>query len=179
MHDIETGFYLAKIKQIVVFADGEGWFLFELTISLKVEGQTHSIKYLQPSWKIKDIYADFFGTTATNFNDWYQLRYQEVIIFLQESEDPQIIEIVSNNYLEKYLIGGEKMSNNLTLDSLDQYPEILNPKILAEYLGIAYSKSLCLVRSGAIPCVKVGRHYKIPKSGLIQWLNQPGYREYL
>jgi len=45
--------------------------------------------------------------------------------------------------------------------------------MLANYLGIAYSKALELSRSGDLPCIKVGNHYKIPKAGFIQWLNHP------
>lgn len=62
---------------------------------------------------------------------------------------------------------------------LEDLPDILTPKMLADYLGIAYSKALELSRSGDLPCVKVGNHYKIPKAGFIQWLNQPGFHEYL
>lgn len=71
------------------------------------------------------------------------------------------------------------MPNSSTNDTLEQIPDIINPRFIAQYLGIGYSKALALVRSGAIPCLKVGNHYKIPKAGFIQWLHQPGCREYL
>lgn len=63
--------------------------------------------------------------------------------------------------------------------SLDTYPDILNPKMLADYLGISYAKALSLAKSGLIPCIRLGNHYKVPKIGLINWLKQPGYREFL
>lgn len=63
--------------------------------------------------------------------------------------------------------------------NLNQLPEVLNPKIVAAYLNIGYAKALELIKSGSIPCLKVGNHYKIPKKGFVQWLEEPGYREFL
>ncbi|MDD4753755.1 MAG: excisionase family DNA-binding protein [Desulfitobacteriaceae bacterium] len=71
------------------------------------------------------------------------------------------------------------MSNSATNETLEQIPEILNPRFIAQYLGIGYSKALKLVSSGAMPCIKVGNHYKIPRAGFIEWLHKPGCREYL
>lgn len=71
------------------------------------------------------------------------------------------------------------MPESFNKNSLEQYPDILSPQIIAKYLNISYSKALELSKSGSMPCLKVGNHYKIPKAGFIQWLNQPGYREYL
>jgi len=62
---------------------------------------------------------------------------------------------------------------------LDSYPDILTPKMLAAFLGINYAKALELVKSGAITCIRLGNHYKIPKNCLLNWLEQPGYREFL
>lgn len=62
---------------------------------------------------------------------------------------------------------------------LEQIPEIIDPRFIAQYLGIGYSKALNLVKSGALPCIKVGNHYKIPRAGFVEWLHQPGCRHYL
>lgn len=71
------------------------------------------------------------------------------------------------------------MSNQSPPVSLDDFPDILNPKMIAEYLGISYSRALALIKLGEIPCLKVGNHYKVPKLGFVIWLEEPGYREYL
>jgi hypothetical protein len=49
----------------------------------------------------------------------------------------------------------------LSKPSLENYPEILDPKMLSEYLNIGYAKALALVKGEAIPSMKLGNHYKI------------------
>jgi excisionase family DNA binding protein len=71
------------------------------------------------------------------------------------------------------------MTETLPKVSLDDYPDILNPKMVAEYLGISYGKALGLIKLDLMPCLKVGNIYKIPKSGFVKWLEEPGYREFL
>lgn len=70
------------------------------------------------------------------------------------------------------------MSDCIIDSCLDTYPDILNPKMISDYLGIGYAKALELVKSGAIPCIRLGNHYKIPKKCLVNWLEEPGYREF-
>jgi excisionase family DNA binding protein len=70
------------------------------------------------------------------------------------------------------------LNKTLSKPSLENYPEILDPKMLSEYLNIGYAKALALVKSGAIPTMKIGNHYKISKECLNDWLNQPGYRKF-
>ncbi len=62
--------------------------------------------------------------------------------------------------------------------SLEEYPDILTAKELAAFLGLSYSKTLELCKSGNIPCIRVGHVFKIPKMALSNWLSEPGYREY-
>lgn len=69
-----------------------------------------------------------------------------------------------------------EVSTRINLEAL---PNILTPKMVAEYLDISYSKALALIKLGTIPCLKVGNHYKIPKIGFGIWLDKPGYREFL
>ena len=62
---------------------------------------------------------------------------------------------------------------------MDNYPEIMNPKMVAHYLGIGYSKALTLVKSGAVPCIKIGNSYKVSKEQFKLLLNEPGLRKVL
>jgi len=72
-----------------------------------------------------------------------------------------------------------RLIKTLSNTSLEKYPEILDSKMLSEYFNIGYAKVLTLVKSRAIPTMKIGNHYKISKVCLNDWLNQPGYREIL
>lgn len=74
---------------------------------------------------------------------------------------------------------GGNMLNNSFESPVVNYPDVLGPKHVSEILGVGYSKALELVKSGAIPCVRIGNHYKISKNSLVEWLEKPGYREYL
>jgi len=58
-------------------------------------------------------------------------------------------------------------------------PAIISPKIIAKYLGIGYVKALGLVKSGDIPCVKIGNSYKVSRHLFLLWLEQPGLRKVL
>lgn len=71
------------------------------------------------------------------------------------------------------------MTSTIPNLDLEQYPEILCPKMVAAYLDIGYGKALSLIKTGQIPCLKVGNHYKIPRVGFKAWLEKPGYRELL
>lgn len=65
------------------------------------------------------------------------------------------------------------------LHDLDSYPEILNPKQIAKYLGIGYVKALRLLKSGSIPCVQIGNAYKVSRKQFESWLLEPGMRRFL
>ncbi|RYD02620.1 hypothetical protein N752_25160 [Desulforamulus aquiferis] len=62
---------------------------------------------------------------------------------------------------------------------LDSYPEVMNAKMVAEYLDIGYVKALSLLKSGSIPCVRIGNAYKTTRIAVESWLHVPGYREIL
>ncbi|SEO97308.1 helix-turn-helix domain-containing protein [Propionispora vibrioides] len=40
----------------------------------------------------------------------------------------------------------------------------------AQYLGIGINTAYNLVNNKIIPCIKIGRQFRIPKSGLDEWL---------
>ena len=65
------------------------------------------------------------------------------------------------------------------LNTLQGYPEIMNPKMISEYLNIGYVKTLSLLKTGTIPCIRIGNAFKIPKKSLIAWLEEPGLRKLL
>ncbi|OPY55789.1 MAG: hypothetical protein A4E55_02377 [Pelotomaculum sp. PtaU1.Bin035] len=58
-------------------------------------------------------------------------------------------------------------------------PDILSPRMISAYLGIGYVKALAMVKSGAVPCIKIGNAYKVPKELFRAWLNEPGFRKVL
>lgn len=64
-----------------------------------------------------------------------------------------------------------------TMKTLDMYssifkdvPDIVNVHEMATLLGIGLTLAYSLVKSGIIPCRKVGREYKIAKFSLIKFL---------
>ena len=50
------------------------------------------------------------------------------------------------------------------------YPDLVNIQELKEMLGIGVNLAYRLVRNNAIPSIKVGREYKIPKRNIIAYL---------
>lgn len=67
----------------------------------------------------------------------------------------------------------------MNTSNLSSYPEIMSAKMISEYLDIGYVKALNLLKTGAIPCIRIGNSFKIPKKSLITWLDEPGLREIL
>lgn len=41
---------------------------------------------------------------------------------------------------------------------------------MAQYIGIGLNKAYELVNSKRLPCLKIGRTYRIPKAALDEWL---------
>lgn len=62
---------------------------------------------------------------------------------------------------------------------LTDYPEMMTPAMLSQYLDINYVKALELVKSGAFPVLKIGNVFKIPKGAFHDWLLLPGLKEVL
>ncbi len=46
---------------------------------------------------------------------------------------------------------------------------------LSEYLKVPKSTLYKLVRSGSVPCVKVGKHWRFHKDAIDAWLAQQNY----
>lgn len=65
------------------------------------------------------------------------------------------------------------------MHNLDTLPDILDPKMISQYLGIGYAKALELVKKGFFPVIRVGNGFKVPKHSFAAWLEQPGLRKVL
>lgn len=62
-----------------------------------------------------------------------------------------------------------KVSNqDMTFQS---YPDVLNVKDLQNALEIGRLGAYKLLKSGALPCFKIGNTYKIPKAALIEYVD--------
>ena len=50
------------------------------------------------------------------------------------------------------------------------YPDVVTVSQLKEMLSIGYNQAYALVRSGAIPSIKIGKEYRIVKSSIIDFV---------
>lgn len=57
------------------------------------------------------------------------------------------------------------------------YPEILTAKMIAQILGIGYSKALHTIQYGQMHYIKIGNTYRVPKQSFIKWLFEKERRE--
>lgn len=65
------------------------------------------------------------------------------------------------------------------MKTIEDMPEILNVKMICNYLGIGYTKGLNLVKYGGLDYIKIGNTYRITKKAFEQWLFTEGKREVL
>ena len=59
------------------------------------------------------------------------------------------------------------------MQSLREYPEIMTPKNIAEYMNISYAKALHLLKYSTIPSIKIGHIFKVSRNVFEIWLNEP------
>lgn len=57
------------------------------------------------------------------------------------------------------------------------YPEILTAKMIAQILGIGYTKALHTIQYGEMQYIKIGNTYRVPKQSFIEWLFEKDKRE--
>lgn len=57
------------------------------------------------------------------------------------------------------------------------YPEILTVKMIAQILGIGYTKALHTIQYGEMQYIKIGNTYRVPKQSFIEWLFEKHKRE--
>ncbi|MBM7702851.1 helix-turn-helix domain-containing protein [Metabacillus iocasae] len=57
------------------------------------------------------------------------------------------------------------------MNSLDQYPDVLNVDDIQEILGIGRRQAYELVSSGQFHTVRVGKRIKILKAVFVRWLD--------
>jgi excisionase family DNA binding protein len=55
---------------------------------------------------------------------------------------------------------------------LEQYEDVLTVTELQEILGIGRNKAYSLLQSGAIPSVRIGKKWRIPKDAVLHYLGQ-------
>lgn len=56
------------------------------------------------------------------------------------------------------------------MKTLESYPDVLDARMIAEYLSIGYVKALNLVKYGGIPYLKIGNTYRVAKRNFEAWL---------
>ena len=49
-------------------------------------------------------------------------------------------------------------------------PDVLTPKQVAEYLQLGRDKTYQMLKSGELPCARIGRTYRIQRRALDDWL---------
>lgn len=65
------------------------------------------------------------------------------------------------------------------MNSLDEYPDVLNVNDIQEILGVGRRQAYELVSSGQFHTVRVGKRIKILKAVFVRWLNgQEDKKEY-
>jgi excisionase family DNA binding protein len=69
------------------------------------------------------------------------------------------------------------MANNTYYDTFENYPEVLNAKMIAEILGFGYVKTLRFIKYGGIKHVKIGNTYRVPKKKFLEWLYSDDSKE--
>jgi len=60
------------------------------------------------------------------------------------------------------------------MKNLNEYPEIMTAKNIAEYMGISYAKALYLLKYSNVSCLKIGHIFKVSRNAFEAWLNEPG-----
>jgi excisionase family DNA binding protein len=63
--------------------------------------------------------------------------------------------------------------------TLQDFPEMLNARMIAEILGVGYTKSLNLLKYGDLPYLKIGNTFRVHKRNFEKWLEASQKREYL
>jgi len=63
------------------------------------------------------------------------------------------------------------ITNKVIKCSFSSYPDILDAHDLAHLLNIAMPKTYHLLRSGEIPCRRLGNEYRISKQAVINYLS--------
>lgn len=54
--------------------------------------------------------------------------------------------------------------------AFSDYPDVVTVEQMAQMLGIGRKTAYRIVKSGVIPCLMVGRIYRIPKHNILKYL---------
>lgn len=66
---------------------------------------------------------------------------------------------------------------NSTPQSLDDLPEVLTVRQVADYLRVAENSVYSSIRRGEVPSVRLGRRVLVSKAALGRWLDSPAMEE--
>ena len=55
---------------------------------------------------------------------------------------------------------------------LEQYEDVLTVTELQEILGVGRNKVYSLLQSGAIPSIRIGKKWRVPKVAILHYLGQ-------
>ena len=53
---------------------------------------------------------------------------------------------------------------------LNQYPDVLTARMVAEIMSVGYTKALNIVKYSGLPYIKIGSTYRIYKVNFERWL---------
>lgn len=56
---------------------------------------------------------------------------------------------------------------------LDEYPEIMTARNIAEYMDISYAKALHMLKYSTLPSLRIGHIFKVSRNVFEAWLNEP------
>lgn len=65
------------------------------------------------------------------------------------------------------------------MKKINEYPEILTAKMIAEYLEVGYTKALNIIKYSNLDSLKLGKEYRVTKKAFEAWLYAEGKREFL
>lgn len=62
---------------------------------------------------------------------------------------------------------------------INEYPEVLDARMIATIMGIGYVKALHTIKYGGINYLKLGNTYRVARSSFITWLEREGQHHVL
>ena len=58
--------------------------------------------------------------------------------------------------------------------ALKDYPDVMDIEQMCQILSVSTKTGYKLIREGKIPCLKIGRSFRIPKANIKSYLNNAG-----
>lgn len=60
--------------------------------------------------------------------------------------------------------------NSMVVQAFSEYPDVVTVEQMAQMLGVGRKTAYKIVNDGLIPCLMVGRIYRIPKQNILKYL---------